>query len=101
MFLAEPACHPGPTGRNIQTATTRWPPASTSTGIRKTVLLRQRPGRQRGACGHEQVLAPVEHVRRGGCPMHGRAHLVSPEQLAVARVESQQIAISIAAEDQA
>lgn len=45
-------------------------------------LLRQRPRRQRGAGGHEQVLASVDHVGRRRRAVQRRAHLVAPEQFA-------------------
>src|SRR5437867_6289785 len=69
--------------------------------VASSCLLRECPRRERRAGGHEHVLAAVEHVRRRGRAVHGGAHLISPQQFASARVEGEQVALGIAAEDQA
>src|SRR2546426_3302721 len=53
-------------------------------------LLRQCPSSKRGPRGHEQILAPVDHICRWRSPVHRRPHLVSPEQFAAVGIECQQ-----------
>src|SRR5262245_2042425 len=63
-------------------------------------LSRYCPCRQRRPGGNEHVLAAIEHVGDRRCPVEIRSHLIAPEQLAVARIERQEVPLVVAAEDE-
>src|SRR4029079_17544164 len=56
-------------------------------------LLWKRPGSQRRARRHEQLLLAVQHVGDRRRAVQRRAHLIPPQQLSIARVEREEIAL--------